>query len=117
MGLADIRRVMATFYADNLARSRSGSFRDIAGLCAATRALFRIVTTSRATFVNVLDPLKVCAPSALSTSSSMVDSSHNGVKNTKIKHADTTNETSEAEEVLCGAHTSKQPPATTPTAA
>ena len=40
-GLADIRRMMAAIYADNLARSRSGSFRGIAGRSAAMQAMTR----------------------------------------------------------------------------
>ena len=40
-GLADIRRIMAAIFADNLARSRSDSFRGIVGLGAAMQAKSR----------------------------------------------------------------------------
>ena len=40
-GLADIRRMTAAIYADNLARSRSDSFRGIAGRGAAMQAMIR----------------------------------------------------------------------------
>ena len=46
-----------------------------------------------------------------------MDSSRSSVKDNKITHADSTNETVEAREVRCGAHTTKQPPIATPTAA
>ena len=39
-----------------------------------------------------------------------MDSSGSSVKDNKITYADSTNETVEAGEVPCGAHTTKQPP-------
>ena len=46
-----------------------------------------------------------------------MDSSRNSVKENTITRADSTNETVQAGEVLCGGHTTKQPPIATPTAA
>ena len=46
----------------------------------------------------------------------MMDNSHSRAKNARTSHADSTNETVEAGEVPCGAHTIKQPPVATPTA-
>ena len=47
----------------------------------------------------------------------MMDNSHSSVKNTSTTRADSTGEKVEAGEVLCGAHTLKQPPIATLTAA
>ena len=46
-----------------------------------------------------------------------MNSSRSSVKDNKITHADSTNETVEAGDVPCGANTTKQPPIATPTAA
>ena len=46
-----------------------------------------------------------------------MDSSRSSMKDNKITHADSTNETVEVGEVPRGAHTTKQPPIATPTAA
>ena len=43
--------------------------------------------------------------------------SHSRVKNITTTHAESTNETVEAGKIPCGAHTIKQPPTATPTAA
>ena len=45
----------------------------------------------------------------------MMDSSRSSVKNTRTTHAESVNETREADEVSRGANVMKQPPLTTPT--
>ena len=115
-GLADIRRMMAAVYADNLSRSRSDLFRSNAGRGAAMQAMVRDHTSS-VTFVVVSATSKASAPYGSGTSSRMMDSSRSSVKDTRTTHADSTKETVEADEVPCGAHVLKQPPIGTPTAA
>ena len=81
------------------------------------RQWLTIAITSSATFVVVSVTSKLNAPYASSSSRKMMGSSRSSVKDNKINHADSTNETLEAGEVPCGAHTARQPPIATPTAA
>lgn len=73
--------------------------------------------TTSATVVVEPAASKSSAPYASSTSSRMTDSRYSRVENNRKIYADSTNEMVEAGEVPCVAHTIKQPPIASPTAA
>ena len=83
-GLADIRRMMAAICADNLARSRSGSFRGITGRSASMQKMTAIAMASSATFVMVSATSRLSAPYGSSNSRRMMDSSrHSSLRTTE----------------------------------
>ena len=118
--LADIRRMMAAIYADNLSRSESS--KGIAGRGAAMQAVDQDCTrVSYVITATNLDISKESAHSESNTSSSSGSSqfgtiSNNNMFNINRSHADGGKTTEEAVEAVCGVHITRQRTITTPTA-
>ena len=118
-GLADIRRIMAVIYADNLSRSESlKSSRDAAPQCR------RWTGTALVSYVITATNLGISKESAHSESNSSSSSgssqfgtiSNNNMVNISKRRADGGKITVGAAEALCGVHIPRQPPIMTPTA-
>lgn len=108
-GLANIPRMMAAIHGDSLACSRPDSFTGSRDVVPPYRHLSAIAMKPNYHICNRVGHFKVYTRSASSTSSKMMDNSHGIAKNTRTTSADSTNETVDADKVLCRTHTIKQP--------
>ena len=112
-GLADIRCMMAIIYADNLARSRSDSYRGVAGRDADMQAMTRDDYDIKCLFCGRVGHFKIKCPLRVKHQQQennvhqpqQREGQQNHVKDNKTTRADSNDKTVEAGEVPCGART------------